>query len=59
MHPLHLLSCTYNNERFLETQGETLTVVELRQKLAKIDQDKNKKVSYLWCCSVIVLRCIL
>ena len=56
IHPLDFLSCTYNNERFLETQGETLTVVELRQKLAKIDQDKNKKVSCLWCiCSVTVL----
>lgn len=40
-------------KRFLETQGETLTVVELRQKLSKIDQDKNKKVSPLsfLCCT--------
>lgn len=38
----------YGEKRFLETQGETLTVIELREKLAKIDQDKNKKVITLY-----------
>jgi len=35
------------SHKFLESQGETLTVVELRQKLSKIDQDKNKKMALM------------
>eukprot|EP01111_Echinosteliopsis_oligospora_P012211 TRINITY_DN415_c1_g1_i1.p1 TRINITY_DN415_c1_g1~~TRINITY_DN415_c1_g1_i1.p1 ORF type:complete len:393 (-),score=171.43 TRINITY_DN415_c1_g1_i1:94-1272(-) len=33
--------------KFLETQGETLTVVDLRKKMAAIDQDFNKKMALL------------
>jgi len=35
----------FKAHRFLETQGETLTVVELRKKLETIDIDKNKKLA--------------
>jgi len=35
------------SHKFLESQEETLTVLELREKLAKIDQDKNKKMALL------------
>jgi len=35
----------FKAHRFLETVGETLTVVELRKKLEAIDIDKNKKMA--------------
>jgi len=35
----------FKAHRFLETYGETLTVVELRKRLEAIDIDKNKKVA--------------
>jgi chromosome segregation ATPase len=34
-----------NAHRLLETMGETLTVVEMRERLRKIDIDNNKKVA--------------
>ena len=33
--------------KFLESLGETLTVIQLREKLRKIDQDANGKMALL------------
>jgi len=35
------------SHKFLETQGETLSVVDLRKKMTTIDQDFNKKMALL------------